>query len=76
METKSHPQANLTERQTLIVQRFAKGEAMKAIAADLGVSEKTIEYHLTQARLKIFGTTGVAAQVLTLWAVREKLVEP
>ena len=39
------PKVELSERQTAILQLLAKGRSIKQIAADLGISPKTVEYH-------------------------------
>ncbi len=43
----------LTERQTDIVKRLAVGVHTKGIADELGLSHKTVQFHLTKARRKL-----------------------
>lgn len=44
--------ASLTPRETEIFARVAKGEANKVIAIELGISERTVEIHRSQAMHK------------------------
>lgn len=45
-----------TGRQALILARLAEGRTNKAIAGELGITERTVKYHLTE----IYGRLGVA----------------
>lgn len=44
--------ASLTPRETEVFHRVAKGEANKVIAIELGISERTVEIHRSQAMHK------------------------
>lgn len=67
------PAPGLTSRERLTVQRIAEGASNKRIAADLGVSVKTIETHRSAAMRKL-GAKSLAE--LIRYAMRNKLVEP
>jgi two-component system nitrate/nitrite response regulator NarL len=63
----------LTERQRQVLVLIARGYSTKQIAAELGLSPKTVEVH--RARLmERLGISDVAG--LTLYAVRKRLVDP
>jgi DNA-binding NarL/FixJ family response regulator len=66
------PGANLTERETEVLRLVARGLANKAIARELGVSEKTVKTHVSNilAKLNLSDRTQAA-----LYAVREGLAE-
>jgi DNA-binding NarL/FixJ family response regulator len=57
----------LTHREIEVLQRIANGERTKGIAAALGLSAKTVEFHKTKLYSKI-GADGAVAAVR--WAVR------
>ncbi len=65
------PVEQLSERQREILQLIAEGQTTKAIAHDLKLSPKTVEYHRTQLmqRLNIFDIPG-----LVRFALRTGLV--
>lgn len=67
------PAPGLTTRERLTVQRIAEGASNKRIAADLGVSVKTVETHRSAAMRKL-GAKSMAE--LIRYAMRNKLVEP
>lgn len=52
----------LTSRQAAILSRVASGCANKAIARELGVSERTVKYHLAEAYARL-GVSGRAEAV-------------
>jgi DNA-binding NarL/FixJ family response regulator len=58
------------EREVLVLQLIAEGQTTKAVAARLGVSVKTIEWHRQQLMRKL-GLDNVAS--LTKYAIREGL---
>ncbi len=49
----------LTPRETEIVKLLSEGKTVKEIAAQLSLSNKTVEYHSLRARRKI-GDTSIA----------------
>jgi len=50
--------SGLTRRQTLVLERIAAGQTNKLIARELGITERTIKYHLTE----IFARLGAASR--------------
>jgi DNA-binding NarL/FixJ family response regulator len=66
------PAAQLTSRERETVQLIAEGASNKRIAAQLGVSVKTVETHRSTAMRKL-GAKSIAD--LVRYAVRNKLVE-
>ncbi|QCI68247.1 response regulator [Phreatobacter stygius] len=67
------PAPHLTARERQTVQFIAEGASNKKIAAELGVSVKTIETHRSTAMRKL-GAKSMAE--LIRYAMRHKLVEP
>ena len=62
----------LTPRETEVVKLIAEGQTNREIAADLVISEKTVERH----RANILGKLGMRDRVeLTRYAIRRGLVE-
>ena len=61
----------LTEREREVLALIARGRANKAIARELGVSEKTVKAHVGNILAKLGLTDRTQA---ALWAVREGLV--
>jgi DNA-binding NarL/FixJ family response regulator len=62
---------DLSERDISMLRQLVSGKANKEIAAELGISEKTVEKHLSE----IFRKLGVATRVdAAVKAVREGLV--
>jgi len=59
--------ARLSSRQRQIVKLRTEGHPLKAIAADLGISAKTVEGHWTSAT-KVLGLFDVA--LVTQWALK------
>jgi len=57
---------NLTPRQTEIASLVAKGLTAKGIAAETGLSEKTVDVHIQQAAQRLGGDTSPRHR-LTLW---------
>lgn len=47
------PETTLSEREALVLRRKANGQANKAIAAELGISVKTVETYYTRAMEKL-----------------------
>ena len=63
----------LSSREVQVVKLIAEGYSSKEIAADLIISEKTVERH----RANILGKLGMRDRVdLTRYAIRRGLVEP
>ena len=62
--------ADLTKRQRQVLIRLAIGETNKEIAGNLGLSEKTVEFHRAQLKERT-GCATIAA--LTHYAIRAKL---
>lgn len=64
----------LTPRQKQVVCGVANGITRKKIAYWMGVSPKTVEYHLHMAKntLNLIGASDVD---ITRWAIKNKLVE-
>jgi len=53
------PVKNLSPREREIVTRLANGDHQKAIAADLGISTRTVEVFISRARLKVRAKTTI-----------------
>jgi DNA-binding NarL/FixJ family response regulator len=53
--------AGLTQRQTLILERIAAGYTNKLIARELGVTERTIKYHLAEIFARVNATSRAEA---------------
>ena len=63
----------LTDREREVLGHIARGQANKAIAFELGVSEKTVKTHVSN----ILGKLGLTDRTqAALYAVRNGLVEP
>jgi len=64
------------QRQMQILKAIAAGKTHKVIAADLGISEKTVEYHCTKLyqRFNVFKVADVPAVVLTHFALSKGLI--
>jgi DNA-binding CsgD family transcriptional regulator len=59
--------SDLTPREREILQMVLAGRTNKSIAAAIGVSEKTVEFHLNRVYTKI----GVRTRMLAgVWALR------
>lgn len=63
----------LTVREQGVLQRLTEGAANKEIAADLGISENTVKYHLKHILAKLHAESRTEA---ALRAMREGLVSP
>ena len=61
--------ASLTEREDEIFQLVAQGIANKAIAVDLGISERTVEVHRAQVMKKL--DTKTLAQLVRIYLLSE-----
>lgn len=57
--------ASLTQRELEIFERVAKGDANKAIAIELEISERTVEVHRSQVMKKLEART--LAQLVRMW---------
>jgi DNA-binding CsgD family transcriptional regulator len=51
--SKSSDLTPLTEKQKYVIKRLAEGQKNFAISVEMGISEKTVEYHRTKAQRKI-----------------------
>lgn len=69
----SEPQVRLTERETEVLQRVAKGYTLPEIAQQLGLSRHTIGDHIKQIYRKLDVSSRAEA---TLEAARRGLVRP
>jgi DNA-binding NarL/FixJ family response regulator len=73
MPIRADPLAELTEREREVLTLIAQGQANKAIAVTLGITERTARTHVSN----ILGKLGLASRTqAALFAVREGLVEP
>lgn len=63
----------LTSREREVIQLVAEGQSNRAIAERWAVSVKTVETHRTSAMRKLNLRSGIE---LTLYAVRNKLIQP
>jgi DNA-binding NarL/FixJ family response regulator len=60
--------SDLTPREIEILQLVLAGRTNKAIAAEIGITKKTVEFHLHQ----IFTKIGVRTRVLAgIWALQQ-----
>jgi DNA-binding NarL/FixJ family response regulator len=60
--------SNLTRRELEILQLLVAGNTNKAIAAEIYISEKTVEFHLDNIYTKI----GVRTRLMAgLWAIQQ-----
>lgn len=65
--------SDLTPREIEILQLVLEGRTNKAIAAEIYISEKTVEFHLT----RIFTKIGMRTRMLAgLWALEQGLHAP
>jgi DNA-binding NarL/FixJ family response regulator len=70
---RADPLAELTEREREVLILVTQGEANKAIASALGITERTARTHVSN----ILGKLGLASRTqAALFAVREGLVAP
>ena len=61
---------DLTPREIEILQLVLAGRTNKAIAAELGITEKTVEFHLDN----IYNKVGVRTRVMVgIWALRQDI---
>lgn len=56
----------LTPRETQILRLVAKGNKNRAIATELGISERTVKNHLTNAFLRL-GVRNRTQAVVRIW---------
>lgn len=68
-----HSQARPTPREVEIIRLLAGGKANKEIAAELGITVRTVETHRAKIMLKL-GLHSLAE--LVHYAIRKKIVEP
>jgi DNA-binding NarL/FixJ family response regulator len=62
--------SDLTSRELEVLQLVLAGYTNKAIAADIGISEKTVEFHLDNIYKKI----GVRTRLMAgIWAMQQGL---
>jgi DNA-binding NarL/FixJ family response regulator len=72
VRSRSDPTKDLTARELEVLRLVASGEANKAIAAKLGISERTARTHVSNILRKL----GLASRTqAALWAIGEGLVE-
>lgn len=64
---------SLTQRQLECVVRLARSQTRKEIAVDLGLSSKTVEYHVACAARRLGIVAGDVAG-MTRWAIRAGMV--
>jgi two-component system, NarL family, nitrate/nitrite response regulator NarL len=64
--------SDLTPRETEVLQLVLAGRTNKAIAAKIGVSEKTVEFHLNRIYTKTGGRTRLLAGV---WAMQQGMTQ-
>ena len=58
---------NLTSREVEILQHILAGKTNRDIAGDMGISEKTVEFHLD----RIYTKTGARTRLLAgIWALQ------
>ena len=54
----------LSPREREIVARLARGDAQKAIAADLGISDSAVEIYIARAKVKLGAVTVIHLAVI------------
>ena len=60
--------SDLTPREVEILQLVLAGRTNKAIAAEIYISEKTVEFHLA----KLYAKLGVRTRILAgVWAIQQ-----
>jgi DNA-binding NarL/FixJ family response regulator len=63
--------SDLTPREKEILQLVVAGRTNKAIAANISISEKTVEFHLN----KLYSKIGVRTRMLAgVWALRQGIL--
>ena len=63
--------SDLTPRELEILQLVLAGRTNKAIAAEICISEKTVEFHLA----KVYAKLGVRTRMLAgLWAIQQGIL--
>lgn len=62
-----------TSRQLTVLRGVCNGHTLKAIASDLGVSEKTVDSYYMQEIYRRTGVRGIA--LLTRWAIRNRFIK-
>jgi DNA-binding NarL/FixJ family response regulator len=63
---RAYPRTLLTKRETAVLERRAKGEISKQIAAAEGISERTVREHLQQIKKKLYTDDLVNAVVIAV----------
>ena len=62
----------LTPREREVVKLLAEGKTVRAAAADLGLSSKTVDAH----KFNLMKKLGIHKKAeLVMWAIREKVLE-
>lgn len=69
-DPKPAPKHGLTERELQVLRLVATGDTNKAIAGALGLSEKTVDRHVSN----VFGKLGVASRAATAYAYEHGLI--
>jgi DNA-binding NarL/FixJ family response regulator len=64
--------SDLTPRELEILQLVLAGRTNKAIAAEIHICEKTVEFHLSNVYTKVGVRTRILASV---WAIRQGIVQ-
>jgi DNA-binding CsgD family transcriptional regulator len=61
----------MTDREVDVLRRVARGASNKSIAAELGISARTVQHHL----LHVYAKTGITNRAAaTLYAVEHALL--
>ena len=63
--------SNLTPREMQILQLVIKGKTNRAIATEIYISEKTVEFHLD----RIYSKIGVRTRLMAgVWAIQQGIL--
>ena len=63
---RAYPHSLLTKRETIVLERRAKGEIIKQIAAAEGMNERTVREHLQTIKRKLYTNDLVNAVVIAV----------
>jgi DNA-binding CsgD family transcriptional regulator len=63
---RSYPRGRLTKRESLVLEQRAKGHQVKAIAALLGITPRTVKMHIQAIKKKLYTDDLVNAVVIAL----------
>ena len=64
--------SDLTHRELEILQMVIKGKTNRAIASEMYISERTVEFHLDN----IYTKTGVRTRLMAgIWAIQQGIAE-